>query len=210
MSLELTLQVDASPLERARADLVVAPLFAGERPLRGSASRADWRLCGTLSALVAGGRLAGRSGEAALVASFGGLRAPLLLVLGAGPRAAFDLGAYRALVGDAVRRTLALRVRHLALPFPGEAPDSEPPERLAAALLAGAAQAVGAATPPLELSFKLLVAREELARTAELLRRARPGPIPDQVALRLPTRATGASSEAAGRDFAPRGTQLIK
>lgn len=210
MSLELTLQVDAAPLERARADLLVAPLFAGERPLRGSASRADWRLCGKLSALVAQGRLAGQPGEAALVASFGGLRAPLLLVLGAGPRAAFDAGAYRALVGDAVRRALALRVRRLALPFPGDAPDAEAPERLAEALLAGAAQAVGAARPPVALGLKLLVAREELARTAELLRRARPGPIPEQVALRLPTRATGVPSDAAGRDFAPRGTQLIK
>ena len=88
MSRALAVDVDHVALERAPADLAVVPLFEQERPLRGGAGRADWRLCGKLSALIAAQRLTGASGEAALLASFGGLRAPLLLVLGAGPRAA--------------------------------------------------------------------------------------------------------------------------
>ena len=87
MSRELEIEVDPASVERARADLVVVPLFSMERPLRGGAARADWRLCGKLSALLAAGRLAGAPGEAALLSTFGGLRTPLLLGLGVGGRA---------------------------------------------------------------------------------------------------------------------------
>ena len=49
MSRELEVEVDPASVERVRADVAAVPLFAGERPLQGSAGRADWRLCGSLS-----------------------------------------------------------------------------------------------------------------------------------------------------------------
>ncbi|MBW1685147.1 MAG: hypothetical protein JRS35_08795, partial [Deltaproteobacteria bacterium] len=119
MSRELEIEVDAASVDRARADVVVVPLFAMERPLRGSAGRADWRLCGELSALLAAGRLTGAPGEAALLSTFGGLRTPLLLVLGAGERAVFDARQFEAFARDAVARGLAIGASVLALPLPG-------------------------------------------------------------------------------------------
>ena len=66
MSHELIVEVDGTPLERSRADVVAVPVFSGERPLRGDAGRLDWRLCGKLSALVAEERLSGQPGDAVL------------------------------------------------------------------------------------------------------------------------------------------------
>ena len=44
MSQELSIAVEAGTIERSGADVVGVPLFEDERPLRGSAGRADWRL----------------------------------------------------------------------------------------------------------------------------------------------------------------------
>jgi hypothetical protein len=50
-----------------------------------------------------------------------------------------------------------------------------------------------------ELRLRLLVPREETTRSVDLLRRARPGPIPEAVVLRLPV----AGARAAGPGPAP-------
>lgn len=212
MSRELEIEVDPASVERTRADLVVVPLFSMERPLRGSAARADWRLCGKLSALLAEGRLAGAPGEAALLSTFGGLRTPLLLVLGAGERAAFDARRFEVFAHDAVSRGLAIRAGVLALPLPEDPLGQPAHERRAAALLAGAATAVAEAAPPVELLLRLLVPREEVVHSAELLRRARPPRLPESVALRLcgPTAKQARDSPYASKVLPPRSPQLIK
>src|SRR5262249_59539619 len=65
----LFLELSALAAEQAKVDCLVVAFFSDERPLRESAGRADWRLCGRLSQLLAAGRLTGRRGEAVLVAS---------------------------------------------------------------------------------------------------------------------------------------------
>jgi hypothetical protein len=185
VSRELEIEVDPASVERARADVVVVPLFSMERPLRGGAARADWRLCGKLSALLAAGRLAGAPGEAALLSTFGGLCTPLLLVLGAGERAVFDARRFEAFAHDAVARGLAIGAGVLALPLPDDAVGQPAHERRAAALLAGAAAAVAEAASPVELRLRLLVPREEVIHSADVLRRARAPRLPESVALRL-------------------------
>lgn len=210
MSRELALEVDATPLERARVGAVVVPLFADERPLRGSVGRADWRLCGKLSRLVEQGHIEGVPGEAALLATFGGLRTPLLLVLGAGSRSQFDARAYGSLVEEAVARALALRVASLGLPFPDAPAGAAAQERRAATLVAGAAAAMGEAPDGSEFEVRLLVGREEATRSADLLRRARPGRLPEAVALRLPAPAAPAGRRPEASGDTPRGSQLVK
>lgn len=207
MSLELAVEVEACGIERARADLAVVPLFAAERPLQGSAGRADWRLCGKLSALVAEGRLRGEPGEAALISTFGGLRAPLLLVLGAGTRLELDAKRFEGLVYAAVRRGIALKAGSLALPFPETGG-----ERRAVALLTGAGLAVAAADGPVAVRVRLLVGPEEATRAADLLRRARPVRFPSDVALRLPATASPRGSPRPRESGAlpPRGSHLVK
>lgn len=206
MTRELEIEVDPASVERARADVAAVALFCDERPLRGGVGRADWRLCGRLSELVASGRLTGQPGEAALVATFGGLHVPLLLVLGAGPRQELDVRRFGALTRDAVARALALRARSLALPFPEDAASGAAQERRVAALLSGAAEAVAAAPAPLELRLRLLVPREDVTRAADLLRRAPAAGIPESVALRLPStraRQAGVRSPAAPPSAGP-------
>ena len=212
MSRELEIEVDPASVERAQADLVVVPLFSMERPLRGGAARADWRLCGKLSDLLAEGRLAGAPGEAALLSTFGGLRTPLLLVLGAGERAKFDARRFEDFARDAVARGLAIGAGALALPLPDDPAGRPAHERRAAALLAGAAAATAEAAPPVALRLRLLVPREEVVHSADVLRRARAPRLPESVALRLcgPTgKQTGDSPHKPGV-LAPGSPQLIK
>ena len=135
MSRELEIEVDPASVERACADAVIVPLFSMERPLRGGAARADWRMCGKLSALLASGRLTGAPGEAALLSTFGGLRTPLLLVLGAGERAAFDERRLEAFACDAVARGLAIGAGALALPLPDDPVGQLADERRAVAAI---------------------------------------------------------------------------
>lgn len=207
MSRELRIEIEATSVERVRADVVAVPLFSGERPLRGGVGRADWRLCGKLSELVAAERLRGEPREAALVATFGGLRAPLLLVLGAGPREAFDVARFESIVCDAVTRAVRLRAQRLALPFPEDAGGGVAQERRIGAVVSGATRAVAEAPPPVELELQLLVPREEETRATDLLRRAQPARPPDAVSLRLgPPRGR----PPAVREAPPSRSHLVK
>jgi hypothetical protein len=208
---ELRIEVEGTALERIAAEVACVALFQDERPLRGGASRADWRLCGRISALVEAGRLRGEPGEAALVTTFGGMRARLLLVLGAGPREDFDSRAFEALVQRAVAHAFALKADRLAVCFAEGARGQAASEARATGLVAGAAAAAGAAAPGSQLELVLATAPEEVTRAIDLLRRARPGPLREPVVLRLSTSGARAGRETeTGRPRAVRGAQLVK
>src|SRR5262245_1136662 len=70
-------------------ELVALPFFADERPLRGAAGLADWRLCGRLSRLAAAGKIDGTAGECTLLP---GMRLPFarLVLYGVGDSDRFD------------------------------------------------------------------------------------------------------------------------
>ena len=181
----LFLEVSAIAAEHARVDCLVVPLFADERPLRESAGRADWRLCGRLSDLLAAGRISGRRGEAVLVASSGGVAAPLVLGLGMGLRMDFDADGIVALGREAVRRGAGLRVAAIALALPDPDHDAtglaERIERLLFGAVEGLAAREGRAS---DLRLHLLVRPDELPRAQELVRTCRPARLPAAVALR--------------------------
>lgn len=115
--LRVTLEVD--PIERVDCDLALVSLFEDVRPPAGNAGRADWRLCGLLSELLAHGQLAGREGEAALVATAGRIAAPVLLCVGLGPRSGYDAAALERSLCRAFERIVALGVHSVALAPPG-------------------------------------------------------------------------------------------
>ncbi len=117
----VVVELDAKPLERVPADLVVVGFSPDDRPLRGSAGRADWRLCGELWRLVTLRRLNGTLGQAALLSAAGSLRSPLLLVLGLGHRAELSIDTWRDLGRDVVRRALDLRVNRAVLGLASDA-----------------------------------------------------------------------------------------
>jgi hypothetical protein len=104
----------------ARPELFVAPFFADERPLRGAAGLADWRLCGRLSRLILAGRVSGDAGETTLLPARK-LPFPRLVLYGLGPSEGFDEERFREAVRD-IRRTVAgLAVTRWALSLPGRA-----------------------------------------------------------------------------------------
>jgi hypothetical protein len=82
------------------------PLFSDERPLRGAAGLADWRLSGRLSRLIVAGRFTAASGESLLMPP-AGARLPFarLLLFGLGPASSFADAGFRV-AAAALRRVL--------------------------------------------------------------------------------------------------------
>lgn len=110
---------DLRQLDRARAGALVLFLHEDEVPLPDIRGLVDWRLCGTLSRLVALGRLRGADGETTLMPVGHRLACERLLVLGLGPRrtlAAAELGAQ---VRRALRTLAGIRVHSAAIALPG-------------------------------------------------------------------------------------------
>jgi hypothetical protein len=142
---------------RVEADLLVAPLWTGDRPPRGIAGFADWHLCGFLSRLILAGRLCGAAGETTLIAVQGRLLSPRLLVLGCGGRdAPFDVEAGAAHAGRAAAVAGNLKVSSVAI----EVPVSETRAGLRS-LVTRIGDAFAAVLPPNEGEVQVLVGSEE-------------------------------------------------
>jgi hypothetical protein len=186
----LALSVETEPLERVRADLAVAAFFADERPLRGDAGRADWRLLGMLSELLRAGRLRGAAGEALLVPTLGRLLAPRLLLLGLGDRKAFGASQAEAATREAVLHSVALACARVVLSAPGRPVGPLPPARSAEAVLRGAVAALR--ERPAALDLILLVGGEASAVCASLTLAAKRAEVP--VRLRSPEGAEAAAA----------------
>jgi hypothetical protein len=151
------------------------------------------------------GRIEGHAGEAALLPGGGGLRAPLLLALGLGPAVTLGPAAAEAFARDAVGRGLQLRASRLALALPpGELGDLALRLRLEA-VATGAGQALAARRESRSASLLLVAAREDAARTQEVLRTLRPPGFPPSVSLHLP--GAGARRGVPGAP-SPRGAGL--
>jgi len=137
----LGIEVEGEPLSRLAAEVAVAAFFRDQRPLRGGAGQADWRLCGWVSGLVEAARMSGDWGEAALVLTQARLQAPRLLLLGLGARSGCGREAHREAARLALERIVGLGAGVAAI-------DRPPPlgvdaaGRIAAGLLAGACDAL--------------------------------------------------------------------
>jgi hypothetical protein len=176
----VVVELDDNPLERVPADLVVVGFSPDDRPLRGSAGRADWRLCGDLWRFVTSQKLRGTFGEAALFSAAGPLRSPLLLVLGLGHRAELVADTWRELGRDVVRRALDLRVNRVVLGLASDAAHLGPEGTRA--LFGGALAAVAERSAGLCFA---IVGEGASARLSELRSLEQVG-LPAGVSLRLP------------------------
>ena len=115
MNEAIDLALTARPLERTAGEVAVVGFFTDERPLRGGAARADWRLCGGLSRRIESGDLSGKSGEALLIACGRALFSPRLLLLGLGDRQAFDQLRVSDETASAMDRCLKLGLTRVVL-----------------------------------------------------------------------------------------------
>ncbi|GAB4515371.1 MAG: hypothetical protein Tsb0020_33950 [Haliangiales bacterium] len=75
---------------------LLVTFFSDERPLRGAAGLADWRLCGRLSRLIRRGKMSGADGETLMLPP--GRRLPFrsILIFGLGRSKGFDEERFRS------------------------------------------------------------------------------------------------------------------
>jgi hypothetical protein len=116
-------------LDEANVELCACTIWSDERPMRGFADLLDWRLGGRLSALLKADFVRGDAGETLLVPGKPHLPFEKVLVIGLGPRARFDEGAFRDAILRLARTLERLRVRRAVLELPGRATDAIDPER---------------------------------------------------------------------------------
>jgi hypothetical protein len=113
---------DALPKwDKDTSHALVLTFFSDERPLRGAAGLADWRLCGRLSRLIKQGKISGRRGEILMLPPGKRMTFPRVLLFGLGNSARFDDEQFRQHVRwirDVVNRA---RIDEYALQPPGRA-----------------------------------------------------------------------------------------
>ena len=166
----LALEVgDAESLARVGADVAVAGFFRDQRPLRGGAGLADWRLCGWLSNLLLASRASGELGEAVLATTQSRLRAPRLLLIGLGPHARFSADAHRAAVQASLYRVLDLGAASAAIDLPRPAGEANE-DAVAAGIVDGACDALD--TRSARLLLRVVAVPGSATRTRNAIERA--------------------------------------
>ena len=90
-----------------------------ERPLRGAAGWADWRLCGALSRLLQGGFFTGKSEDQLLLPSEGRVAFSRIFAVGLGKRTALDPASLSVALQHAASMLSLAKVRSVALEIPG-------------------------------------------------------------------------------------------
>lgn len=89
------LPLDLSRWDEANRDCLVLPVFQDDRPLRGAAGLADWRLCGRLSRLIKANRATGDAGETLLLPPGRRLRWKRLMWFGLGEAKGYSDDRFR-------------------------------------------------------------------------------------------------------------------
>jgi len=190
MSEALSIELVAEPVDRVIAEVAVAFCFREDRPLRGPAGRADWRLCGDLSRFVADGAggidPGGVGASALLLPTEGRLRSGRFLLLDLGAAADFGPDACARAVQDAARRILDLRVKSVALGPPGDWLDRIPVGIGAQACVRGAVSALEGTGRNLEI--RLVTTPERVARTLRGLEAAAADMSDRGIQITLPSR----------------------
>ena len=115
------LAADLARWDVVEDEALALTFFADERPLRGAAGLADWRLCGRLSRLLCEEQLGGAEGEALMLPP--GRRLPFgrLVLFGIGPSGEFDEVAYRRHVRRVRKVMDRAHIRRYAVQAPGRA-----------------------------------------------------------------------------------------
>jgi hypothetical protein len=89
------LDEDLAKWDGASSEALLLTFFSDERPLRGAAGLADWRLCGRLSRLIRHQRMTGKRGETLLLPPGRRLGFPRIVLFGLGDSSRFDDDIYR-------------------------------------------------------------------------------------------------------------------
>ena len=107
-------------LDHFEGDLVIAVVPEDERPLKGCNAWIDWRLYGTLTALLSRSYFCGRVNEKCLLPTYGKFRFDRLVLIGAGPLEGLSLEPLQWVQTlDLIRHTVeALKSQKIGLALP--------------------------------------------------------------------------------------------
>lgn len=178
----LAIEVEEGSLVRLGAEVAVAGVFQDQRPLRGGAGVADWRMCGWLSGLIESTRVRGAWGESVLLVTHGRIAAPRLVLLGLGARARFGLEAHREAVRAAIDRIVALGAATAVLDLPPPVV-ADAPERVAETVVAGARAALDAHAA--QLLVRIVAPPGQASRMRGALQQVAALPVRSATAIRL-------------------------
>jgi hypothetical protein len=115
------LPLDLARWDESARDGLVLPVFKDDRPLRGAAGLADWRLCGRLSRLVKGNRATAEAGETLLLPPGRRLRFSRILWFGLGDAKGYTDERFRNDLAWILDVVTAAGVKDWALQAPGRA-----------------------------------------------------------------------------------------
>lgn len=115
------LPLDLDRWDEAARDCLVLPVFKDDRPLRGAAGLADWRLCGKLSRLIKANRASAEQGETLLLPPGRRLRFSKILWFGLGDAKGYSDERFRKDIAWILGVVTKAGVSDWTLQMPGRA-----------------------------------------------------------------------------------------
>lgn len=111
----MCLSVLSERAETIAAEIIIAPWFLDDRPLRGGAGRIDWRMCEFFSTLIDQGLVTGEPGNLFLLRTDGSVRSPVAVLAGMGRKSESTLQGLEEMLARAFFSSLELGNRRIAL-----------------------------------------------------------------------------------------------
>jgi len=111
------LNVILQDLKKVDAEALVVGFFQDIRPLKGSAGKLDWLLCGALSNLLIKNKLKGALGDVALFTSQGKVPPQKIFLVGLGTRVEFSVSSLRAAAKTTSACVLGAGVKNAAMEY---------------------------------------------------------------------------------------------
>jgi hypothetical protein len=115
------LPLDLARWDETARDCLVLPVFRDDRPLRGAAGLADWRLCGKLSRLLKAERATADAGETLLLPPGRRLRFSRVMWFGLGDAKAYSDDRFRKDLAWILGVVTKAGVTDWAMQMPGRA-----------------------------------------------------------------------------------------
>ena len=115
------LPLDLARWDESARDSLVLPVFKDDRPLRGAAGLADWRMCGRLSRLVSTQRATSEQGETMLLPPGRRLRFSRVMWFGLGDAKGYTDDRFRQDLAWILGVVTRAAVNDWALQLPGRA-----------------------------------------------------------------------------------------
>lgn len=115
------LPLDLARWDEAQRDCLVLPVFKDDRPLRGAAGLADWRLCGRLSRFLVANRATSEQGETMMMPPGRRLKFDTILWFGLGDAKGYTDDRFRQDLAWILGVVTKAGVNDWAIQLPGRA-----------------------------------------------------------------------------------------